>query len=161
MDGPPVIVIPALLILVSPIVKEPPLVKSTFLSKEYVNCLPFWSKTMFLPALKVTVSPGLTFSEVVPFVVPPLFKDVTFQPELLIACVTLSVVAMPFVVGATALPSALVVILSPTLAVTLIPVASADVEISFVSPLTFNVPSFNNTSLLPVSPAYFKLTFFN
>ena len=53
--------------------------------KEYVNCLPAWSNTMFLPALKVTVSPGLTFSEVVPFVVPPLFKEVTFQPELLIA----------------------------------------------------------------------------
>ena len=50
-----------------------------------MNCLPAWSNTMFLPALKVTVSPGLTFSEVVPFVVPPLFKEVTFQPELLIA----------------------------------------------------------------------------
>ena len=116
----------------------------------------------FLPALKVTVSPGTTLVAVAePVNVPPLAEALAFQPELLIACVTLSVVAMPFVVGATALPSALVVILSPTLAVTLIPVASADVEISFVSPLTFNVPSFNNTSLLPVSPAYFKLTFFN
>ena len=94
---------------------------------------------MFLPALKVTVSPGLTFSEVVPFVVPPLFKEVTFQPELLIACVTLSVVAMPFVVGATALPSALVIFLA-TLAVIFTPFASADVEIKVsVSPLIFNV----------------------
>ena len=129
--------------------------------KEYVNCLPAWSNTMFLPALKVTVSPGLTFSDVVPFVVPPLFKEVTFQPEALIASATFVVVARPFVVGATALPSVLAVIGSPILAVTVIPVASADVEIKFVSPLTFNVPSFNNTSLLPVSPAYFKLTFFN
>ena len=85
MDGPPVIVIPALLILVSPIVKEPSLVKSTSLFKEYVNCLPAWSNTMFLPALKVTLSPGLTFSEDDPFVVPPLLEEVTFQPELLIA----------------------------------------------------------------------------
>ena len=53
--------------------------------KEYVNCLPAWSNTMFLPALKVTVSPGLTFSELEPFVVPPLLAEVTFQPELLIA----------------------------------------------------------------------------
>ena len=116
----------------------------------------------FLPALKVTVSPGTTLVAVAePVNLPPFADALAFQPELLIACVTLSVVAIPFVVGATALPAALVVILSPTLAVTVIPVASADVEISFVSPLTFNVPSFNNTSLLPVSPAYFKLTFFN
>ena len=60
-DGPPVIVKPSLLTLVSPIVKEPSLVKSTFLFKEYVNCLSVWSNTMFLPALNVTVSPGLTF----------------------------------------------------------------------------------------------------
>ena len=38
-DGPPVIVMPPLFITVSPIVKEPSLVKSTSLFKEYVNCL--------------------------------------------------------------------------------------------------------------------------
>ena len=85
MDGPPVIVKPSLTILVSPMVKEPSLVKSTSLFKEYVNCLPAWSNTMFLPALKVTLSPGLTFSEDDPFVVPPLLEEVTFHPELLIA----------------------------------------------------------------------------
>jgi len=40
-DGPPVIVRPPLVTLVSPIVKEPALVKSTSLFKEYVNCLSF------------------------------------------------------------------------------------------------------------------------
>ena len=85
MDGPPVMDTPSLVILVSPIVKEPALVKSTFLSKEYVNCLPAWSNTIFSPALNLTVSPGLTFSELEPFVVPPLLTEVTFQPELLIA----------------------------------------------------------------------------
>ena len=69
---------------------------------------------------------------------------------------------MPFVVGATALPSALVVMLAPFLATTLIaPLDSTEVEIMSLSPFTVNVPSFNNTSLLPVSAAYFKLTFFN
>ena len=158
-DGPPVIVIPPLLILVSPIVKEPSLVKSTSLFKEYVNCLPAWSKTMFLPALKVTVSPGLTFSEVVPFVVPPLLAEVTFQPERLIACATLAVVATPFVVGGTALPLVSVIV-SPSLSFNLMPVASASVE-RRPSPLTVNVPLSNNTSPLPVSPAYFKLTLLN
>ena len=158
-DGPPVIVIPALLITVSPIVKEPSLVKSTSLFKEYVNCLPAWSNTMFLPALKVTVLPGLTFSEVVPFVVPPLLAEVTFQPERLIACATLSVVATPFVVGGTTLPL-LSVIVAPSLSFNLMPVASASVE-RRPSPLTVNVPLSNNTSPLPVSPAYFKLTLLN
>ena len=122
---------------------------------------------MFLPALKVTLSPGLTFSMDVPFVVPPLLEDVTFQPELLIASVTLVVVAIPSVVGALALPSLLgsLVIVPPTLAFTLIPVAVASVEIRAPSPLTLKVPSLRRTSVLPVtcveSPAYFKLTAFN
>ena len=120
----------------------------------------------FLPALKVTVSPGTTLVAVAePVNVPPLAEALAFQPDLLIACVTLSVVAMPFVVGATALPSSLVVILPPTLAVTLIPVAVASVEIKVPSPLTLKVPSLSRTSVLPVtcveSPAYFKLTAFN
>ena len=69
---------------------------------------------------------------------------------------------MPFVVGATALPSALVVISAPILAFTVTPFLSADVEINVgSSPLIFNVPSSNNTSPLPVSPAYFKLTLLN
>ena len=71
---------------------------------------------------------------------------------------------MPFVVGATALPSVLVM-LPPTFAVTLIPVAVASVEIRVPSPLTLKVPSLSRTSVLPVtcveSPAYFKLTAFN
>ena len=116
----------------------------------------------FLPALKVTVSPGTTLVAVAePVNVPPLAEALAFQPELLIAFVTFVVVAMPFVVGATALPSVLVVIFSPTLAVIFTPFASADVEMNLSSPLIFKVPSFNNTSLLPVSPAYFKLTAFN
>ena len=114
---------------------------------------------MFLPALKVTVSPGLTFSELEPFVVPPLLAEVTFQPERLIACATLSVVATPFVVGGTTLPL-LSVIVAPSLSFNLMPVASASVE-RRPSPLTVNVPLSNNTSPLPVSPAYFKLTLLN
>ena len=52
----------------------------------------------------------------------------------------MSVVAIPFVVGATALPSALAVIFLATLAVIFTPFASADVEIKVsVSPLIFNV----------------------
>ena len=132
----------------------------------YVYCCVFvpnvCATVRFLPALKVTVSPGTTLVAVAePVNAPPLADALAFQPELLIASVTFVVVAIPFVVGATALPSLLAVMAPPTLAVTVIPVASADVEIRFVSPLTFNVPSFNNTSLLPVSPAYFKLTAFN
>ena len=77
----------------------------------------------------------------------------------------MSVVAIPFVVGFTALPSVLSIV-PPTLAVILTaplsaPAATTDVEIRLLSPFTVNVPSFNNTSLLPVSAAYFKLTFFN
>ena len=50
---------------------------------------------------------------------------------------------MPFVVGATALPSALVVMLAPFLAATLIaPLDSTEVEIMSLSPFTVNVPSF-------------------
>ena len=37
MDGPPVIVKPSLLTTVSPIVKEPSFVKSTFLFKSYLT----------------------------------------------------------------------------------------------------------------------------
>ena len=90
-----------------------------------------------------------------------MLEETTFQPEALIASATFVVVARPFVVGASALPAVLAVIGLPILAVTVIPVPSADVEMKLLSPLTFKVPSFNNTSLLPVSPAYFKLTFFN
>ena len=119
----------------------------------------------FLPALKVTVSPGTTLVAVAePVNVPPLAEALAFQPEALIASATFVVVAMPFVVGATALPSVLVM-LPPTFAVTLIPVVVASVEIRVPSPLTLKVPSLSRTSVLPVtcveSPAYFKLTFFN
>ena len=89
-------------------------------------------------------------------------EETTFQPEALIASATIVVVARPFVVGATALPAVLAEIGLPILAVTVIPFLSADVDIKLLlSPLIFNVPLSNNTSLLPVSPAYFKLTLLN
>ena len=114
----------------------------------------------FLPALKVTVSPGTTLVAVAePVNAPPLADALAFQPALLIACTTLSVVATPFGEGATALPLLLVISL-PVAILTVTPLPSAFVEIK-PSPLRFNVPLFNNTSPLPLLPAYFKLTFFN
>ena len=118
------------------------------------------STVRFLPALKVTVSPGTTLVAVAaPVNVPPFADALAFQPALLIACTTLSVVATPFGEGATALPL-LLVISSPFAIFTVIPLASAVVEIK-PSPLRFNVPSFNKKSPLPVLPAYFKFTLFN
>ena len=118
------------------------------------------STVRFLPALKVTVSPGTTLVAVAePVNLPPFADALAFQPALLIACTTLSVVATPLGAGATALPL-LLVIVSPVVSLTVTPLASAVVEIR-PSPLRFNVPLFNNTSPLPLLPAYFKLTFFN
>ena len=55
--------------------------------------LPAWSSTMLSPALKVTVSPGLISSLLVPVTLPVVAAEVTVKPEALMALATLSAVA--------------------------------------------------------------------
>ena len=67
-DGPPVIVMPPLLITVSPIVKEPPLVKSTSLFKLYLTTpsLPI-SAVVFVPLVKSKPLSNVTVLAPAPF----------------------------------------------------------------------------------------------
>ena len=85
-DGPPVIVIPSLLITVSPIVKEPSLVKSTSLSNANSTEAPLAVSACFtvkfLPACISTVLASEMFvAVVIPLFLPSVAEDLMFQLE--------------------------------------------------------------------------------
>ena len=103
--------------------------------KEYVNSLPACLSFKLLPAFKVTLSPALTFSSVVPSTSPESSLSlVAFQAALLIASATLPMVAiLPLSASGTDTVPAL----SPSVTLVILPVLTCKP----LSPTVIVVPS--------------------